>query len=160
MDNAKLLKNDLLIVVAGPATHFAQAPAWGLFLGAMFVAITSLGGQTGYDSAWHAFTSALHPMSGGVSYGWVWQSAGKWTALLWTLFGQAISLNVSLFIFNVFFPMYPADGAKLLVTGLMFCCGVPPRTAALILIVFSVPCAALMIFYAVYGIVHGGNMIG
>lgn len=156
-DNAKLLKNDLLIVVAGPATHFAQAPAWGLFLGAMFVAITSLGGQTGYDSAWHAFTSALHPMSGGVSYGWVWQSAGKWTALLWTLFGQAISLNVALFIFNVFFPMYPADGSKLLVTGLMFFCGTPPRHAALVLIIASTTCAGLMLLYAAHGILFGGN---
>ena len=32
-----------------------------------------------------------------------------------SLAGTAIQLNVALFLFNVFFPMYPADGSKLLV---------------------------------------------
>merc|ERR1719158_2033370 len=37
---------------------------------------------------------------------------------------QAIQINVMLFMFNVFFPMYPLDGAKLIVCGLQLFCGV------------------------------------
>merc|ERR1740138_158636 len=60
-----------------------------------------------------------------------------WAALLWYLVGSAVRLNVALFLFNVFFPMYPADGSKLLVTSLMFCCGLAPRKAANVLLFVS-----------------------
>ena len=36
----------------------------------------------------------------------------------WRLIGLGIRMNVMLFLFNVFFPMYPADGSKLLTVGL------------------------------------------
>mmetsp|Transcript_49336 Transcript_49336/g.106196 ORF Transcript_49336/g.106196 Transcript_49336/m.106196 type:complete len:296 (-) Transcript_49336:141-1028(-) len=54
-----------------------------------------------------------------------------------------------------FFPMYPADGAKLLVTGCMFCCGMSPRKAALVLICTTVPCALLMIVYSIWNFISG-----
>ena len=63
---------------------------------------------------------------------------------------QGIQLNVVLFVFNVFFPMYPADGSKILVCTLMFVCGMSARKAALVLIGVTVPCAMLLLAYAGY----------
>lgn len=159
-DNVKLLRTDLLVVAAGPATHFVQAPMWGLLLCLFTIAIDFAEGSTGYSSPWQAFTQCLNPLAGPLKSYYVLNTMGPWTALFWSLVGSAISLNVMLFIFNVFFPMYPADGSKLLVTSLMFCCGVTPRRAALVLICVSAPCAALMILYALWGLysaVHGGG---
>merc|ERR550525_70575 len=75
---------------------------------------------------------------------------GDFAATLWQLFGLGVRLNVTLFLFNVFFPMYPADGAKLLTVGLMSCCGTSARSAATTLIVCSTCCAFLLILYAMY----------
>lgn len=173
-DNVKLLRNDLLIVAAGPATHFLQAPLWGLVLWFAFWAVSAASSHEfppyfPYDNAWQAFLASLNPLYGS-SIGQnavlrlTYHSAGIWLCLFWGLVCSAISLNVSLFLFNVFFPMYPADGAKLLVTGLMFCCGLPPRRAAMVLICTTVPCALLMIGYAVYtfvaGVSHGAGISG
>lgn len=163
-DNMKLLRSDLLIVAAGPATHFLQAPIWGLFLCVLMLAINLAEGETGYTSPLAAFLDCLNPTGAGLemhSMAHVELTVGRWVALIWYLAGSAIQLNVMLFLFNVFFPMYPADGSKLLVTSLMFCCGIPPRRAALVLIMVSVPCALLMILYAIwglYGAVHGGGI--
>merc|ERR1740138_1678710 len=77
-----------------------------------------------------------------------------WAALLWYLVGSAVRLNVALFLFNVFFPMYPADGSKLLVTSLMFCCGLAPRKAANVLLFVSVPCALLMLGWSLFAVIH------
>ena len=38
-DNTNLLKNDLMVVAAGPSTHFVQAPLWGLVLWLLYVCI-------------------------------------------------------------------------------------------------------------------------
>ncbi|CAJ1418166.1 unnamed protein product [Effrenium voratum] len=153
-DNTKLLRNDLLIVAAGPSTHFVQAPAWALILWLLFFIITSKGGDTGYDSPWEAVQAAINPLGG---YYNPWRSTmGEWTLLAWSVVQSAIQLNVALFIFNVFFPMYPADGAKLMVTSLMFFCGVTPRKASMVLICTSVPCGLLMIAWAVWGLIKAG----
>jgi hypothetical protein len=130
-----------------------------LILWAVFALITA--GYSGYASAWEAFLAALNPM---VSLSWygVYARVGMWASLLWDLAGSAIQLNVALFLFNVFFPMYPADGSKLLVTSLMFCCGLAPRRAANVLLAVSVPCALIMIAYSlwtvIYGFEHSGDM--
>jgi len=148
-DNRKLLRDDLLVVAAGPATHIFQTPIWALVLWAMFAAFTASHAAlpsaetTGYSNAWEAFIAALNPIYG-VGYYNVQETVGLWPALLWYFVGSAIRLNVALFLFNVFFPMYPADGSKLLVTSLMFCCGVAPRRAANVLLAVSVPCSALL----------------
>merc|ERR1719424_1760234 len=108
-------------------------------------------------TAWEAFVSALNPLSGLASAG---QWPGYfWTSLFYSLAGSAIRLNVALFLFNVFFPMYPADGSKLLVTSLMFCCGLAPRRAANVLLGLSVPCALLIIGCSLY-IVYAGSTSG
>lgn len=158
-DPAKLLRNDLLIVSAGPATHFVQAPVWGIVLWALFAGLGSQQG-TGYKTAWDAFVASLDPLGGGVDIDTVVNTANMWVALPWSLVGSAIQLNVALFLFNVFFPMYPADGAKLLTTSLMFFCGVPPRTAAWILLGVSVPCAFAMIVYTIWSFKQSGNLLG
>jgi len=154
----KLLKNDLLIVAAGPTTHIFQAPFWGLILALLFALYTaSFSGDVPqpllFSNPWEAFLSALNPFSSQFAYSsilYVTPYFGKWHGLLWTIVGQAVSINVTLFLFNVFFPMYPADGSKLLVTSMMFCCGMPPRRAANILLCVSVPCAFLLLGYMAY----------
>lgn len=152
-DNRKLLRDDLLVVAAGPGTHFLQAPLWGLVLWVLFVVFTNVhGGGTGYTSAWEAFLAACNPLRSFDNI-LVWYSVGKWPALGWALVGSAVQLNVALFLFNVFFPMYPADGAKLLVTSLMFCCGLSARKAANVLLFVSVPCALLLIVWSLYNVV-------
>ncbi|CAK9019429.1 unnamed protein product [Durusdinium trenchii] len=141
-----------MVVAAGPATHFVQAPAWGLILFLLHALYTAAGTFTGYLSGWDAILDALNPLGGGGFYFMM----GRWSFLPYMVVMNAIGLNVALFIFNVFFPMYPADGAKLLVTGLMFCCGVTPRKASMVLICTSVPCGLLMIAYAVWGLITNG----
>eukprot|EP00405_Crypthecodinium_cohnii_P050731 CAMPEP_0206605290 /NCGR_PEP_ID=MMETSP0325_2-20121206/50300_1 /ASSEMBLY_ACC=CAM_ASM_000347 /TAXON_ID=2866 /ORGANISM="Crypthecodinium cohnii, Strain Seligo" /LENGTH=295 /DNA_ID=CAMNT_0054120751 /DNA_START=42 /DNA_END=929 /DNA_ORIENTATION=- len=61
---------------------------------------------------------------------------------------QAIQLNVMLFLFNVFFPMYPMDGAKLIVCSLQLFCGASAQCAARVLIYTSTPLAILFIAMA------------
>jgi len=163
-DSRKLLRDDLLVVAAGPATHLFQAPFWGLVLWMVFAGLV-VGNPYAYyvpDTAWKAFVAALNPL-GGLA------SEGQWkgyffTSLFWSLSCSAVRLNVALFLFNVFFPMYPADGSKLLVTSLMFCCGLAPRRAANVLLCLSVPCALLIIGYSLYivyaGLIGGGGTSG
>lgn len=157
-DNRKILRNDLLVVAAGPATHFFQAPFWGLVLWILFTAfvgkeLADLTGGMFYTSAWQAFIDALNPLRG-LQLAQQWPGY-FWSSLLWSLVGTGVQLNVFLFLFNVFFPMYPADGSKLLVTSLMFCCGLAPRRAANVLLGVSVPCALLMCVYSAYVVFHG-----
>jgi len=75
---------------------------------------------------------------------------------------MAIELNMALFVFNVFFPMYPADGAKLLTSALMYCCKVRPYKAAGVLIACSGTCAVLLIAWAAYSFQRGihGAFVG
>eukprot|EP00435_Cladocopium_sp_Y103_P027327 s163_g6.t1 len=155
IDNRKILRNDLMVVAAGPSTHFLQIPAWGLILALLFLAFSYEARFTGYDSAWDCFLDALNPL-GGISGAFSYLNLGRWSYLPFDTVLSAIRLNVALFLFNVFFPMYPADGAKLLVTGLMFFCGVTPRKAAMVLICTSVPCGLLFIGWAIYGLIEQG----
>lgn len=160
-DNSKILRNDLMVVAAGPFTHFLQAPLWGCLLVGLFF-LKSDDEYIMEHDPWEAFVNALNPFGGMYLPFALKETWGMWFwALFWMLVEEAIRLNVSLFIFNVFFPMYPADGAKLLVTSLMFFCGVPARTAALVLVCASVPCALLLIGWAlssvIGGITHGGG---
>jgi hypothetical protein len=59
-----------------------------------------------------------------------------------------------LFVFNVFFPMYPMDGAKIITCSLQLFCGASPRTAAKVLIWTSLPLAA---FFGFYSLAVGGG---
>eukprot|EP00418_Pyrodinium_bahamense_P086771 CAMPEP_0179073464 /NCGR_PEP_ID=MMETSP0796-20121207/32582_1 /TAXON_ID=73915 /ORGANISM="Pyrodinium bahamense, Strain pbaha01" /LENGTH=439 /DNA_ID=CAMNT_0020770653 /DNA_START=1 /DNA_END=1320 /DNA_ORIENTATION=+ len=156
-DNRKLLRDDLLVVAAGPGTHFVQAPLWGLVLCLVFLICPQVEGWQLYKHPGEAFLAALNPMGNALSDVWVRLLLHKAviSALLWSLVGTAIQLNVALLLFNVFFPMYPADGSKLLVSTLMFCCGVPARKAAMVLLCFSVPCGMAFIGYSVMTFIAG-----
>merc|ERR1719161_677800 len=150
-DRERILKNDFAIVCAGPVTHFPQAAVWAALLWLIYLAIgtyetvdpfgtTSRYSATGYATAWDSILACLQPLGSGLEYYQVFVTKGQWVALPWALVGSAIRLNVWLFLFNVLFPMYPADGSKLLVTTLMWGFGVPARIAAFVLLCVSVPC--------------------
>eukprot|EP00746_Dinoflagellata_sp_MGD_P018819 gnl/MRDRNA2_/MRDRNA2_143677_c0_seq1.p1 gnl/MRDRNA2_/MRDRNA2_143677_c0~~gnl/MRDRNA2_/MRDRNA2_143677_c0_seq1.p1 ORF type:complete len:422 (+),score=34.46 gnl/MRDRNA2_/MRDRNA2_143677_c0_seq1:65-1330(+) len=153
-DRERLLKNDFAVVCAGPATHFPQAAVWAALLCLLYLAIgfdeVSGYSATGYETVWDSIVACLQPLGPGLEYTYLFFTKGKWVALPWALVGSAIRLNVWLFLFNVLFPMYPADGSKLLVTTLMWSCGVPARIAALVLLCVSVPCGLAFIGYSLY----------
>merc|ERR1719188_272233 len=73
---------------------------------------------------------------------------------------QAIQLNVMLFMFNVFFPMYPMDGAKLIVCGLQLFCGASARCAAKVLVYTSTPLAIIFVGHSLMGLGGGGLQPG
>mmetsp|Transcript_64977 Transcript_64977/g.120982 ORF Transcript_64977/g.120982 Transcript_64977/m.120982 type:complete len:373 (-) Transcript_64977:77-1195(-) len=142
------LKNNLKIVVAGPATHFPQTTVWILFL-------------LGFEACVEVFREThiaqmLLPFQ--QPRAWFPRNGGLWAQLLygWILWG--IQINVMSFFFNVFFPMYPMDCAKILVCSLQLCCKVSARTAALVLICCAIPCAVLLLGAAAWAWWHAGPM--
>lgn len=153
IDKSKVLRDDLLVVAAGPSTHFFQAPLWGILI---YVLYSLWGSQTGYASAWDAFYGAMDPFDHFKS-NTVQKEVGLWSSLPWIFAGDAITLNVWLFLFNVFFPMYPMDSVKILVLVQMFCCGATPRCAAITLLCVSVPCALYFVLSGFIGLLgwHG-----
>eukprot|EP00413_Alexandrium_margalefii_P042496 CAMPEP_0204601108 /NCGR_PEP_ID=MMETSP0661-20131031/55830_1 /ASSEMBLY_ACC=CAM_ASM_000606 /TAXON_ID=109239 /ORGANISM="Alexandrium margalefi, Strain AMGDE01CS-322" /LENGTH=361 /DNA_ID=CAMNT_0051611951 /DNA_START=333 /DNA_END=1418 /DNA_ORIENTATION=+ len=159
-DNRKILRDELLIVAAGPSTHFAQVAVWGFALCLVFKAFPQTDAIVGpvlYAHPREAFIDALNPLGFALMPAvFPFLVDGAWgSAMLWSLVGSAIQLNVALFLFNVFFPMYPADGSKLLVSTLMFCCGVAARTAAMVLLCVSVPCALFFIGWSLRTFIAG-----
>jgi len=86
------------------------------------------------------------------------ESYGAW--LLHGFLVLGVQMNVMLFLFNVFFPMYPMDGAKLIVCSMQLFCGASAKTAAKVLIGTSGPLAVLFIGYALKGMAGGGMMQG
>lgn len=147
------LVDDLWIVGAGPATHFPMSAAWFALL-ASYVAMCS---HVIAPPSWKylvPFGSAMPPcMAEG--YTGCFQTYTGWLA--YSFLAQAIQLNVMLFMFNVFFPMYPMDGAKLIVCSLQLFCGASAKCAAKVLIGTSVPLAIVFIGYSLKG-AHGGGL--
>lgn len=162
-DPQTITRHNLLITAAGPATHFLMVPIWALLLGAYSTGVgdgchgpqgqecTSCAGA---DCVWEFLT----PMADGpyVYEGQGVPFMGEAAALFWQLLGFAIKINVMLFLFNVFFPMYPADGSKLLTAGLMQC-GMSAHNAATVLIYCTAVCAGLLLFHAM-SMLHHHNM--
>jgi hypothetical protein len=151
------LVDDLKIVAAGPATHFPQSGVW-------FVALVALNWswQLGnLEPTWKLLVPFSQPQVPCFSIenkvpGCV-ESYGGF--LLHGFLVQAIQLNVMLFLFNVFFPMYPMDGAKLIVCSLQLFCGTSAKTAAKVLIGTSGPLAVFFIGYSLKGGASGGGMM-
>jgi hypothetical protein len=128
------LSNDLKITFAGPATHLLLG---GILLSAI---------RTAFDpkvcsnwdlinplesKCWYIPTESLLQASGHSDL-----STHLLLALLAILFFW-LRLNVSLFFFNVFFPLYPMDSSKLLAAGLQYYFNVPVKKAAWIMVITS-----------------------
>lgn len=147
-DGRQKVKNELKIVVAGPATHFVQGPLWVLILYALkFAWKLELS-----ESLWWLMVPLAN--TAGITQSWaVWQ-LGSWHMLLWRLCCWGATINLYLFLFNVFFPMYPMDSAKILVCSMQLC-GARAVTAAKTLVYLSVPMAFYLIYRAVRG--QGGG---
>lgn len=157
-DARQKLVDDLWIVGAGPATHFPMAAAWVMLL-ASFAGACS---HVVTPPSWKyliPFSSNMPPCGPhpnpalpcfSTYLGW----------LCYQFLAQAVQLNVMLFMFNVFFPMYPMDGAKLIVCSLQLFCGASARCAAKVLIGTSMPLAVLFIGHSLMGMGGGGLQPG
>jgi len=146
------LVDDLWIVGAGPATHFPMAGAWCVLL----VALGAACSHVTLGPTWHyliPFKSTAGPCFNPA----VDHCFQTWAGYLTHNFlVQAIQINVMLFMFNVFFPMYPMDGAKLIVCSLQLYCESSARRAAKVLVYTSVPLALLFIGNSLVGLRSGG----
>lgn len=160
-DSRQKLVDDLWIVGAGPATHFPMSAIW---LGGL-VALRSAWGLIAMEPAWKmliplqplqrpCFSEVIVPATEGCLH-------TQQGVLFHYFLMQAVQLNVMLFMFNVFFPMYPMDGAKLIVCSLQLFCGASARTAAKVLIGTSLPLSVYFIYTSMSGAMHSaGAMAG
>jgi len=152
-----VLRNDLVVVVAGPATHLLMTPLWAVlmyFVGEWMWPECAPLLCRGFDCVRDVANPFGHLPGVFVLKGAV--QAEAW-AMVWELCALAVKMNVLLFLFNVLVPMYPADGAKLLTVTLMYCCGAPPRLAALVLICCSTVSAIGLILYALWCCMESGG---
>jgi len=155
-DSHQKLVDDLWIVGAGPATHFPMAGAWLVLM----VAFASACSHVVLSPSWRnllPFAQQMAPCVNSEAPGCFHSYAG-W--LSYMFLEQAIQINVMLFMFNVFFPMYPMDGAKLIVCSLQLFCRASARCAAKVLVYTSVPLAVLFIVHSFMGLSGGGLQPG
>jgi len=148
------IRNDLKVVTAGPATHIPMCAFW-LGLVASLTSAFAVENPEKYGlQASQFFWSPFHlprrpPGLGGV----------QWLALMVAVNG--VTTNVNLFCFNVFFPMYPMDSAKIVVCTLQLCCKCGYRRVARVLVCLSGCAGGLMILRTMYAKYHsqgGGNV--
>lgn len=156
-DARQKLVDDLKIVAAGPATHFPQS---GIWLALLIAVIWSWNLEVSQPS-WKLLIPFAAPQQPCVVLdqkvpGCIESYSGY---LLHALLVHAVQMNVMLFLFNVFFPMYPMDGAKLIVCSLQLFCGASAKCAAKVLIGTSGPLAVLFIGYSLKGMGAGGGMM-
>lgn len=159
-DSKQKLVDDLKIVAAGPATHFPMAGAWLVAL----VALRFSWSLAHMDAAWRLLVPfstpqmpCYYPGHDMVVEGCVHTIQGY---LFHSFLVQAVQINVMLFMFNVFFPMYPMDGAKLIVCSLQLFCKASARTAAKVLVFTSFPLSVFFIYRAFAGARGGGVFTG
>ena len=114
------LVDDIKVVLGGPLTHIPLAFLFARLL--MFL---------GVDWDW----AYLHPLSH-------WETAvgGFWVYLC--MYG--LKIQVGMFLFNLFMPMYPLDGGRLLLDLLLF--RFTRETAAKVIMVMSVLCGVALLF--------------
>lgn len=73
-----------------------------------------------------------------------------WQIMSFMVAMNGVTTNIMLFLFNVFFPMYPMDSAKIIVCTLQLCCKMRYRKVAWILVIISSIAGALMIGYTAW----------
>eukprot|EP00746_Dinoflagellata_sp_MGD_P064308 gnl/MRDRNA2_/MRDRNA2_268673_c0_seq1.p1 gnl/MRDRNA2_/MRDRNA2_268673_c0~~gnl/MRDRNA2_/MRDRNA2_268673_c0_seq1.p1 ORF type:complete len:404 (-),score=33.79 gnl/MRDRNA2_/MRDRNA2_268673_c0_seq1:145-1290(-) len=165
LERERILRNDFAVAWAGPLTHFPQAGIWISILCLLYWAIGTLEenvhgtilvfSASGYANISESIWACLNPFGAGLEWKIVVLTKGLWLALPWALVGSAIRINVWLFLFNIIVPTHPSDASKLLVTGLIWLCGLPARVACLILLCISVPLGVAFITLALYRYLAG-----
>jgi len=113
----------LAVSIAGPLTHIPMAGIWLLM--------------------WYLSTDPLHCAKFSLfgSIGNPQQCFIPVVAL------EAFRMQVLLFAFNMFFPVYPLDGGKILLSFMIMCCSLTPPTAAKVCIGVSTTfCLGLLAF--------------
>lgn len=148
VDRREKIKNELKIVCGGPATHFLQAPAWIVIMGIMQASFSIKLEGEGQALYWLLLpfvypNAGMAPMCPSGFDNVANCLPNPWMLLIWWLCRWAVTMNIYLFIFNVFFPMYPMDSAKICVCTIQLC-GCSARTAAKFLIYTSVPLCILL----------------
>ena len=101
-------EGDLKVAIAGPLTHIPQILFWFIIL------VIAVGGD---------FSKVTF---GVITFTQLHSGPGVYTAAVAM---QAIVLNITLMIFNLFIPAYPLDGGRVLASTLLMK-GVPPVKAA------------------------------
>lgn len=150
------LWDDLWIVGAGPLTHFPMAGAWCTLLAVLMAACSHVAS----GPTWH-YLIPFKPTASPCFNPAVEHCFQSWAGYLtYNFLVQGIQINVMLFMFNVFFPMYPMDGAKLIVCTLQLFCASSARCAAKVLVYTSVPLAVLFIGHSLMGLRSGGMAPG
>ncbi|KAF4670491.1 hypothetical protein FOZ61_010717 [Perkinsus olseni] len=140
------LLKDLEVVAAGPFTHLFQAPFWCLLLSGASALLLPEQLAAFMPNVW-AFLNPLGHASVPINFA-LMSSA---SILVLELCAMGIRINVMLFLFNLLFPMYPMDAAKILVCVLQLGCCCPVRRTARILIWVSGIAAVLFILNGLLG---------
>jgi len=101
------IKNQLYVSMAGPAMHIPLLAFWML----LYVFTR----QTGPECGGTDYESMLHLGFGGARY--------SLDDCLWNnVIIEGMMLQVMLFMFNVFLPIYPLDGGKIFICMVALCC--------------------------------------
>mmetsp|Transcript_30187 Transcript_30187/g.64226 ORF Transcript_30187/g.64226 Transcript_30187/m.64226 type:complete len:431 (+) Transcript_30187:63-1355(+) len=154
------LRRQLKIASAGPATHFPQGALW---LAALAAAEAALG-LVGLQSVWWHLVPFANPRAPCLVVDEKYDVPGclqSYSAyLLYRFLAWGVQMNVISFVFNVFFPMYPMDGAQIIACSLQLCCKASARLTAKVLIGISLPLAVIFIVQAVRGFASGSFMSG
>jgi len=149
------IQNDLKIVVAGPATHIPMCAFWiGVVASLVKAFAIEHPERYGLEPA-SFFWSPFHMPSRPPKLNGV-----QWLGLLTAVNG--VTTNVNLFCFNVFFPMYPMDSAKIVVCTLQLWCRCGYRRVAWVLVCLSGCAGGAMVLRTLWSKFHqqggGGNV--
>ena len=131
------LKADILIAMAGVLSHGPQGIFWYL----MYLAINS--GQTS-DFQFRTYFTILSSGSQG---------------FFSTVCEQSILLNILLMWFNLFLPIYPLDGARIM-TSLMLLMGVALNKAALLTLIISSFVSMILFVMSIISFMDGIGVSG
>jgi hypothetical protein len=150
------VRDELKIVCSGPATHLPMAALWcGV--------VTSVAQTYNFDVHVSDFflrpwaNPRIHLGHGMCSHKLVDGCTTEFQLLCLRVACNGVSTNVMLFLFNVFFPMYPMDSAKIIICTLQLCCRVRYKKVAWILVGLSGFAGVCMIGRTLWGQYQNGG---